>query len=254
MKHHPLLARLRAVREGGPLIEKLLKRDQPATLTAAYAIAAELISGQGIAGYKIGATSARGRQILRLKSPFYGRILADTLHRSPATVRLGRRSFAVEAEIGCELGTALPPRDTAYARGEVAAAVRKVVPLIELNAPSFAQPFEVGGRSLIADNGVNCGAIIGSPGSMDLYTIQDAVVTMTMNGSRVARGTPPVAPDDPLSSMTWLANVLSRQGVGLEDGQVIATGTMTAPLDVSTDCMLEADFGVLGRVQVNFLR
>ncbi len=213
-----------------------------------------MTAGRTIAGYKIGATSARGRQILGLKAPFYGRILADTLYPSPATVRLGKRTFAVEAEIGCELGADLPPRAAPYTRAEVAASVRKVLPLLELNAPSFSQPFEFGGRCLIADNGVNAGAVIGTPGSMDLYVIGETHVKITVNQADMARGAPAAAPDDPLSSLTWLANTLSRHGTGLLDGQVIATGTMSAPLDIAADCTLEADFGALGRAQIVFVR
>jgi len=254
VKSTGLLKQLQSVRCGGPLIERIVRRDQPGSLQAAYRIAAALTAGAPLAGYKVGATNARGRALLRLKQPFYGRILQDTLYRSPATLRLGPHGYEVEMELGCELGTALPARSKRYTRAEVAASVRKIVPLIELNAPSFRKPMEVGGLCLIADNGVNVGAIIGTPGSRDLYTIGEARATLSLNGVAVQQGQPACAPDDPLSALIWLANALSKHDIGLQEGQIVATGALAPPLAIREDCTLEADFGALGGVHVTFVR
>jgi 2-keto-4-pentenoate hydratase len=206
-----------------------------------------------IAGYKIGATTRRGRELLGLDAPFFGRIMRNCVYRSPVTLKLSGRSYAVEAEIGCELGSDLPPRGTDYTRAEIIASVRRVIPLVELNQPSFAAPFEVGGLGLIADNGVNAGAIIGAPGSVGLDAIQHASVSMRVNGLQGSGGRAARSPDDPLSMLTWLANFLARRGTGLCAGQIVATGAMTAPVNVAVECVLEADYGPLGSVQAQFV-
>ena len=191
MKPLSLLERLQAVRRGGPLIDAVALAQRPQGLQEAYAIAAALHTPDTeIGGYKIGATSARGRQLLGLAGPFYGRVVKDTLTRSPASIRLGGRTLALEPEIGCQMGVGLPARGTPYSRGEVAASVRRVLPLIELYCPSFAAPFEVGGLCLIADNGVNVGAVTGYPGSSGLNVIGASRVEVRVNGGAQVRGAP----------------------------------------------------------------
>jgi len=253
MKPGGLLRRLQAVRAGGALIEELKAFERPASVAMAYDIAARLTQGEAVAGYKIGATSEAGRRLLKLRQPFYGRILARTLQRSPATVRSGVHGVAAEPEVGLELGTPLRPRRKPYTRGEVAAAVRRVLPLIEFNAPSFRDPFACGGLCLIADNGVNAGAVVGQAGITRLDVIAQVQVRVTLDGREHSRGTAMAAPDDPLSSLCWLANTLAAHGVGLESGQIVASGALTAALHIRGECSLEADFGALGAVQVAFM-
>ena len=249
-----LLERLQAVRRGGPLIDAVPLAERPQMLQEAYAIAAALHSpGTEFGGYKIGATSARGRQLLGLAGPFYGRVVKDTLSRSPASIRLGGRTLALEPEIGCQMGVGLPTRGKPYSRGEVAASVRRVVPLIELNCPSFAAPFEVGGLCLIADNGVNVGAVTGYPGSSGLDAIGASHVEVRVNGGAPVRGAPMPVPDDPLSSLAWLANALIEAGLELQAGDIVATGAMSAPIDIAQEANVVADFGLLGVVQVSLL-
>lgn len=254
MRESALFVRLAEVRAGAPRIDEVPPAERPPSLAAAYEIAAALTHGQPLAGYKVGATSAAGRDLLRLTQPFYGRILASSLQRSPGVVRCAFDTLAAEPEIAFELGTDLPPRERPYARGEIAAAVRRVLPIIELNAPSFIKPFEAGGLCLIADNGVNAGAVVGGPGAVRLDIITETQVSLSIDGQDTGHGAAPAAPDDPLAVLCWLANTLAAQGTGLAGGQLVATGAMTAPITIATECVLEADFGLLGAVQVTFVQ
>lgn len=250
---HALLELLQRARRSGDLIHAVEARHVPRSIDEAYAIATTLMASEGlVGGYKVGATSANGRRLLGLREPFYGRMLASRICRSPATLRLEGRAIAVEPEIGCEMGTSLPPRAWPYTRAEVAVAVRRLVPMLELNRPSYAQPFAVGGLCLVADNGVNSGAVLGVPGVVGLDSIRVTEVGVTLDGAPIARGVPCAAPDDPLASLTWLANALSAARLGLHAGDVVATGAMTAPIDVTREGTLLADFGQLGAVQVSF--
>ena len=173
--------------------------------------------------------------------------------RKSVNLRIAGRVLALEAELGCELARDLPPRAKPYSRAEVAAAVRKVVPLLEINAPSFRRPLEIGGLCLIADNGVNAGAVLGAPGAVRLDVIAHARVTLRVNGRGQAEGQAASCPDDPLSALCWLANQLRGEAGGLLAGQVIATGAMAPPVEVTSECMVEADFAALGALQVTFV-
>jgi 2-keto-4-pentenoate hydratase len=52
--------------------------------------------------------------------------------------------------------------------------------------------------------------------------------------------------------VTWLANELSRAGIGLKAGQMISTGTLTGMLRPKADETFVADFGPFGNVTVKY--
>jgi 2-keto-4-pentenoate hydratase len=52
--------------------------------------------------------------------------------------------------------------------------------------------------------------------------------------------------------LTWLANELSRTGVGLKAGQMVSTGTLTGMLAPKAGEDYVADFGPFGSVRVGF--
>ena len=52
--------------------------------------------------------------------------------------------------------------------------------------------------------------------------------------------------------LTWLANELSRTGIGLKAGQMVSTGTLTGMLAPKPGEDYVADFGPFGGVTVSF--
>ena len=52
--------------------------------------------------------------------------------------------------------------------------------------------------------------------------------------------------------LTWLANELSRSGIGMKAGQTISTGTLTGMLRPKPGETYLADFGPFGTVSVTF--
>mgnify|MGYP003330443373 FL=1 len=52
--------------------------------------------------------------------------------------------------------------------------------------------------------------------------------------------------------LTWLANELSRTGVGMKAGQMVSTGTLTGMLAPRAGETHVADFGPFGSVSVTF--
>ena len=57
---------------------------------------------------------------------------------------------------------------------------------------------------------------------------------------------------DPRLALTWLANELSRTGVGMKAGQMVSTGTLTGMLAPKPGETYVADFGPFGGVTVAF--
>jgi 2-keto-4-pentenoate hydratase len=57
---------------------------------------------------------------------------------------------------------------------------------------------------------------------------------------------------DPLEPLTWLANELSRTGIGLRAGEVVSTGTCTGMPKARAGAEHVADYGPFGEVRVRF--
>jgi 2-keto-4-pentenoate hydratase len=55
-------------------------------------------------------------------------------------------------------------------------------------------------------------------------------VSLLRNGNLQRKGTALKALEHPLIPLTWLANELSRTGIGMKTGQLVSTGTLTGML------------------------
>ena len=75
-------------------------------------------------------------------------------------------------------------------------------------------------------------------------------MTLACNGTVRRTGTAAAALDHPLVPLTWLANELSRTGIGLKAGQMVSTGTLTGMLAPKPGETFVADFGPFGSVTV----
>lgn len=258
VKHSKLAASLLRVRQGGALLGDIPAAVRPADANAAYAIADEIVAALRpslgeVRGYKVGATSTAGQKMLGLAEPFYGRVLANNIlandsHWSHCD------GCTVEAEVGFVLGRGLPARREPYKVAEVRDAVARVVPLLEINRPSYAKPFEVGGLCLIADNGVTQALVRGTPGVLIRgRSFRRETVQLTHNGREVARGTANVVLGDPLRSLVWLANALSQQQRALKQGDLVASGAMTPPIPMAAGDSVVAQYSSLGRVTLTVM-
>lgn len=211
------------------------------------------MGGRGVAGWKVGATSAAALAMLSTDRPFAGRILESSVLESPASLpgRTGS-GVAVEGELAFVLGSDLTARDRPYDRQDVAVAVASMHPAIEIVAGRFADPFGVGLYALIADNGANAGLVLGAatPGSED-QDLSSIPVTMTIDGETAGRGRGGDAMGHPLESLAWLANHLADRGQGLTAGQVVTTGSCTGIAPLPPGATALADFGELGRVELH---
>lgn len=57
---------------------------------------------------------------------------------------------------------------------------------------------------------------------------------------------------DPLAPLLWLAEALRARGLGIEAGEMISTGSMTGMLPVPKGGIVEARFGALATVRIDF--
>ena len=248
-----------ARRTGVPL-EALPDSLIPATTADAYTIqealaerAAEAFGG-GAIGYKVGATTAAIQAQLGHDEPLYGRLMSFATFESPARLPAADYLYRlIEAEFAYEMARGLPARPEPYTAEEVAAAVGAVRPAIELAAARYRDRTTVGALSLIADNGVN-GAWITGPAFPNWreFHIPSHRVALAANGETKGEGTGAAVLNDPVNSVTWLANKLRQRGRGLEAGDIISAGTCTGVYLAQKGDVIVADFGSMGQVTLEF--
>lgn len=207
-----------------------------------------------IAGWKIGATAKPVMAKFGISEPFMGPFYADRVHTSPA--RLEAKCFnhlVIETEFAYRLGRALPPRPSGYARAEIVESVDAIVPAFELiNCRLETLPLD-NAPVAIADCGLN-GAMVLGPAITDWrdLDVPHHSVRLLVDGVVKGEGTGASALDDPRNVLDWAINKLSRDGVGLEKGQVLSTGTCTGVVFLEPHQTAVGDFGTLGKIEVRF--
>lgn len=247
-----LLATLRRDgRQQSGLAAGLVPPDKATAYRVAGLVADEL--GWPVLGWKIAAAKEEMQKALRSDSPIYGRTFFT--RESPARFEHARLVSPIpEVEYQAKLGIDLPPRDKSYSQEEVTEAVASLHPGLELAECRFVHDAAFPPLPAILADGAGSGTIVYGPAITDWKTrdIAGQEVTLSSNGRLRRQGTAAAALDHPMVPLTWLANELSRTGVGMKAGQMISTGTLTGMLAPKPGEDYVADFGPLGSVRVTF--
>lgn len=250
------LARLLAsLRRDGRQRSGLDPRLVPPDAATAYRVAAMVAEELGwtVGGWKIAAMKEEMQKALRTDSPIYGRVFF--LEPTPVTVIHAELASPIpEVEYQAMLGADLPPRDKPYTVEEVTDAVASLHPGLELAECRFIHDAAFPPLPAILADGAGSGTIVYGPAIEDWKTrdIASQEATLSSNGRLRRKGTAAAALDHPMMPLTWLANELSRTGIGLKAGQMVSTGTLTGMLAPKPGEDYVADFGPFGSVTLGF--
>ncbi|UYN93453.1 MAG: hypothetical protein KIT25_15485 [Enhydrobacter sp.] len=244
-----------ALRRDGRQQSGLAPKLVPPDNDTAYRIAARVAERLGwpVLGWKIAAAKEEMQKALRTDSPIYGRTFC--IEPSPARVAHARQCSPIpEVEYVARLGADLLPRATTYTVEEVSAAVASLHPGLELAECRFVHDDSFPPLAAILADGAGSGTIVHGP-AIEGWRERDIAgqrVTLHCNGVERRSGTAAAALDHPLVPLTWLANELSRTGVGLKAGQFVSTGTLTGMLRPRAGETYVADFGPFGTVEATY--
>lgn len=247
-----LLAMLRREGHQGSGLDARLVPPDKATAYRVAALVAEQL-GYEVVGWKIAAMKKEMQKALRTDSPIYGRVFA--LETSPLSVVHARLCSPIpEVEYQARLGTDLPPRARPYTIDEVTEAVASLHPGIELAECRFIHDAAFPPLPAILADGAGSGTLVYGPAIADWKRrdIASPEVKLLCNGELRRKGTAAAALDHPMVPLTWLANELSRTGVGLKAGHMISTGTLTGMLAPKPGETYVADFGPFGGATLTF--
>jgi 2-keto-4-pentenoate hydratase len=188
-----------------------------------------------VVGWKAGLTNPVMQKRFGVDEPVRGALLEKMLLRDGAEVpaRFGVRPL-LEADLLVEVGSsALHDAKTPV---EVLAALRSVIPFIELPDINIADPSKITGPAI---TWINVGARLGVMGT-PIPVRADAAFAETLRSMTVrvvdgagreldaARGE--VILGHPLNAVTWLAADLKRAGITLKPGDLLSLGSFSKGL------------------------
>jgi len=204
-------------------------------------------------GWKIAATTSAGQAHIGVSGPLPGPLFERFRH-DPGDVLASddMHMRVVEAEFAYLMGADVAPD---AGPDEILAAVDGLHLAIEVPDSRFTRYETVGAPQLLADCACAGRYVLGPevPGwaEHDLSTWETAV---WINGERAAMGSGGNVLGDPRNALVWIAEDLRRYGRGLRAGELVTTGTTTAPVPVGPGDEVRADFGELGEVAFRFGR
>lgn len=245
-------------------IEPVTLKHAKMNMDDAYAIQSAWVNrkieqdGRSVIGYKIGLTSRAMQRVMKIDTPDYGVLLDDMVFSNNG--ELNAADF-LDPQIEVELAFVLKDRlfGDNLTMDEVMAATDYVIPAFELIAArSYRIHPETGyTRTIfdtISDNAANAGIIMGGnkvkPDQMDLRW---AGAIVKRNGVVEQTGLAAAVLDHPANGIAWIAKRFAPHGIALEAGQVLLSGSFTAPIKVKAGDVITAEYGALGDLSVTFI-
>jgi 2-keto-4-pentenoate hydratase len=239
-------ARLLAGARGGPPLDGLPAECRPQSVEDAYqiqdAVAHRL--GEAVGGWKVGVATAAA-------PGFCAPIFARLIRSSPAAYTGAEmRLIGIEAEIAFRLGRDLPARAAPYGRDEVASGAT-MHPVIEVVDSRYVDFRSLDRLQMLADNFSNGGLVYAAavPG-WELLDLSRPAVVVTRDGAPFAESNPEIA-RDPLGAAVEFVNIMNMRG-GVKAATFVTTGTLTRLVFAERGARIVADFGALGRIEVEF--
>ena len=215
-------------------IAPLAQRDPSLTIDDAYAISLDFLGrrlkdGERVVGKKIGATSKAVQDMLGVFQPDFG-FLTDAMFIDGDidVARSGLIQPRAEAEIAFILKDGL--KGPGVTAAQVVAATESIAPCFEIVDSRIAD-WKIGIVDTVADN-ASCGVFVlgdarADPRAHDLPALR---VTVTKNGAPLSEGLGSAVQGNPAEAVAWLANTLGEQGVALDAGDIILSGSLV-PLE-----------------------
>lgn len=218
----------------------------PETVADARAIQDQLAGLLGPAiGWKVGHGNPTMRKRLGEGVPSLGRLFDGMIIESPATIsRSILENPFVEGELAVRLATDLPPRDGDYSVEEVLDAIDAVMPAIEFAEVRNRKFTDMSVLGLIVFNAGAFRLILGPEiANWRTAPIMELTAQLVLDGETVATEFTDEQRTDYAWVMHFLANDLSRRGIGLSAGQIVSTGVILkyVPLGTASEAVFNVD-------------
>lgn len=251
-------ATLWALWSAGETVNSLPAHTQPQTEDegrAAQMFYPEL-SGDGIGGWKVAATSAGGQKHIGVTAPLEGPYLKSHIHQDGAVLSMSGNHMAVaEAEFAFYFHRRLDSRAESYSTEEILNSVASLHPSLEFPDSRLSDFSNAGSATLLADCACGRDWVIGAATSVDWRhaDLAKAPTKLIINNEIVTEGTGLDALGSPLNALTWLVNQLSARKIAIEAGQYVTTGVCGLPKPIRAGDQVICDLGEFGTVSATLV-
>jgi 2-keto-4-pentenoate hydratase len=180
-------------------------------------------------------------------------IFTSTINTVPPTALWPDNGVArIEPELVFYFAQDLPARAKAYLPDEIDAAIGRTHMALELIYFNYAQTDLCTHFDKLADGLVNQGLFVGPQVATDLAKAAshiDITLSYAQNIQHFAGKHPNIMPRAPLY---WLVEFLRQQGVDIEAGQAVITGSYAGLIDVPLNTDIRVKYAGLGEMDVHF--
>jgi 2-oxo-hept-3-ene-1,7-dioate hydratase len=233
------------------------------TIEDGYAIQREwvkmkLAEGHVVKGRKIGLTSRAMQRSSQIDEPDYAPLLDSMFIESGRDIRADRFiAPRVEVELAFVLAKPLAgPGVTVFDVLDATAYVTPAIEIIDARIEQFDRETKAPRKvyDTISDFAANAGIVTGGrpvrPLDVDLRWVG---ALLYRNGAIEESGLAAAVLNHPATGVAWLANKIAPYGESLRTGDVILSGSFTAPIPARAGDTFHADYGPLGGIALNFV-
>jgi 2-keto-4-pentenoate hydratase len=220
---------------------------RPVSLDEAYFVQDRIALALGeIGGWKVGAPTADA-------TPMFAPMPLVWIGSNNAELGGRHRFRGLEAEIAFLMGKDLPPREKAYSRDEVVAAIASCHPAIEVIESGLTDLTKASRLSMIADLQMHGAFVYGEAvANWQSIDFSKEHVTLAVDGVVRVERTGSNTAGDLMRLLPWLANEGAARTAGLKAGQWVTTGSWTGLSLGIARSEVDVKFSTAGEVSLRF--
>jgi len=219
------------------------------TVDTAYQIqqawaAKQIEKGRELVGYKIGLTSKAAQDHFNVFEPDFGHLFSDMRVADGGVIPLNALiQPKIEGEVAFVLGADLMgPVNEAQAIQAVAG-VYSSMEIVD----SRIQDWKIGAADTISDNGSSARFVIGNQMiPLKGICLPEVGMALSQNDEVEVTGAGAAVMEDPIHALVFLANILSKFGVGLKKGQIVLSGSLGGMIPLKSGALYRCEMMGLG--------
>ena len=206
-------------------------------------------------GKKVGCTNKIAQEQVGIFEPFYGNLFSKFFNFSKCKLKSTKffKPF-IEPEISFIIKEDININNAPFTIDDADNLFEGILPSIEIVDFRFGDNIkEVGINNLIITNGAS-EYWVRSDETYPLNTIDlnNHEIKLYIDNDLIEKGNTNAVLGNPINSGVWLINKLAKLGEPMLKGQFITTGTCTKAVPLTSNSNIIADFGLLGKVEINY--
>lgn len=198
-------------------------------------------------GWKVALSALTAQAKYALTQPVYGQLVADMHVNSPAKIMVSaNEALKLEVELAFRLNTNLTANG-AYSDAELIAAIADISPALEIvNVRWDNWNFNIG--QFLADNAAAYIYVLGQPIQQPVQQILQNIQLETSSHEMVFTF---CEHDNALKNYFWLVRTVLAKNISLNSGEILLTGSLIRPLNMTSGCYAVQLFGQRLAIQID---